>query len=242
LVTLKEDELVLPEGDSNLNEYIQFYVNDTLIPVEIYKGTRILEGKGILDVSGVLPSEELGRYTATIRVIQLPPHPVLEYSWEFDVLDEEPSLPGLPEGFRFVRPLPDSVITQRAYREGRLTPSRYRSGVADLRNGVCVGVLPHKIVEPGEFLEGDVFHKYHFVTLNGEPPRQGADISGATEPYRVNLYDDNGEVIASYVGPSSFKCWYVDLAPGQHEVLVEINKASGETIQYAWQFTIVPDE
>ena len=211
--TLLVDEITLSGDVTDWNDRVVLLIDETPIPVAIRLEEFESEPGRVLIVGR--QQLELGRHTATIRVAQLSPHPTLEYSWEFDILAEEPAFPGLPEGLQFVRPLPNSVISQHTYREGFVIPSRYlsRSAGADQRNGVCMGTMP----------ESDIY-VYQFITLDRRRPKN----------------DDI--IIGSKTSLSSITCWYVDLAPGQHEVVAKINKASGEEIEYTWQFTIVPDE
>jgi len=184
----------------------------------------------------------LGEHEATVRVRKASGE-VLEHSGRFTVRAEDPTVPGLPEGLQFVRPLPDSTITVQAYREERLLPAYYyQYGFANLRGGVCVGVLTSEVVETGDILDcGGVFRKFPFVALDGVPPDEGVTIEGGCELEKIMVTDEDGQVISSYPGPHAYKCWKVELAPGEHKVTVELRKTSGEAIEYTWRFTITPD-
>ncbi len=202
--------------------------------------TRVGQGlyPGTIDVRPVKSAAlDLGEHTATIRVRRTSGQ-VLVYSWTFTVLAEEPTLPGLPEGLQFVRPLPDSTVTVQAYQEDHLVPPYYAPGFTDPRGSVCAGVLSKKMVERGEFLDGSVGEKYFFTALDGTPPGSEAVIEGSYEPHQVSVLDDSGHVVASYVGPHHYWCWQVDLAPGKHEATIRLRNALGEVIDYTWAFTI----
>lgn len=237
--TLQLEEIAEPGetlGLEEVQERVEFLIDGELLDAEIIQSYRTTQ----VQIAGDF-SVSLGEHKATVRVRRTSGK-VLEYSWTFTVLAEEPTLSGLPEGFQFVRPLPDSTITLQDYRKERLVPRYYAPGFADLRGGVCAGILPGKIVESGEFLEeGGVARKYSFVALDGVPPGDDAVIEGGCEPFRVSIRDESGCVVASYVGPHHYKCWQIDLDPGEHEAVVQLRKASGEVIEYTWQFTITSD-
>jgi hypothetical protein len=206
--------------------------------------TRVSQGfqSGTMDVRPIKRAAlGLGEHTATIRVRRTSGQ-VLAYSWTFTVLAEEPTLPGLPEGLQFVRPLPDSTITVQAYQEERLVPPYYAPFFADLRGGVCAGIFPAKVVAPDESPdEHDVAKKYSFIALDGVPPGEGGPAvirAVGPEHLEVPVYDETEHIIAFYVGSHHYKCWQVDLAPGKHEATIQLRNALGEVIDYTWAFTI----
>jgi len=183
-------------------------------------------------------SLDLGEHLVAIRVLRTSGE-VLEFSWLFTVDENARIMPGLPEGFEFVRPLPDSTITLQDYREGDLVPGEYVPGFAILRGGVCYGILGGKVVEPGEFLTGlEVSNKARFVALDGASPGPVADIRGGSDLGLHEIYDASGHVIASYGGGQHYSCWYVDLAPGRHVATVRIERASGQVTEFTWWFVI----
>jgi hypothetical protein len=222
-------------GLEEIQNRVELLVDETPLDVEISpsyssRPTQVL-------VTGATPLD-LGWHRAVVKVHRTSGQ-ILEYEWEFNVVAEEPTLPGLPDEFYYVRPLPDSTITLQDYREQWLVPLYYYDGTASLPGGVCVGVVPEEIVEPGEYLdEGGVTRKYSFVALDGVPPGADAKIEAVLEPYRVSLTDERGREVGSYVGVHNSKCWYVDLAPGRHEATIQIRKASGERIEFTWWFVI----
>jgi hypothetical protein len=213
---------------------IELLVDGEFVDTEVSQGLR----SGTIDVRPVRRSAlSLGEHKVIIRVRRTSGE-VLKYSWPFTVLAEEPTLPGLPEGLQFVRPLPDSTTTVQAYQEEYLVPPYYAPGFADLRGGVCAGVLSGKVVERGEFLDGSVGEKYSFTSLDDTPPGSEAVIEGGYEPLKVSVFDDSGHTVASYVGPHHYWCWRIDLTPGKHEATVRLRNASGAEIDYTWAFTI----
>jgi hypothetical protein len=185
----------------------------------------------------VAPSPDPGEHQATIRV-QRTSGELLEFSWHFTVV-EEFVIPGLPEGFQFVRPFPNSTITLQDYQEGRLIPAEYTPGFANLKGGVCYGILGSKVVEQGEILTGlEVSEKARFVALDGVPPGPEAVIRGGSDLGLSETYDEMGQLITSYGGEQHYSCWRVDLAPGRHEVTVRLERASGQVTDFTWWFVI----
>jgi hypothetical protein len=187
------------------------------------------------------PMLALGPHTATVRVPKTTGGS-LEFSWAFEVVDRYPSQLDLPLGFIFVRPAPDSVVGLDAYREESLIPEYVFPDYANLEGGVCVGIVVGAFVEAGEFLNTeDVFAKYGFISLDGAAPSRKSDIVGEVELVEMSVVDAAGRKVASYPGPQSYKCWKVDLAPGEHEAKVEVRMASGNIIEYSWRFSIARD-
>jgi hypothetical protein len=239
---LELDEIVEPGETLELEEVqrrVEFMIDGELLDAQVVRGFK--PGAAQVQITGTFP-QGLGQHEATVRVNRTSSS-MLEYSWKFTVLAEEPTLPNLPEGFQFVRPLPDSVITLQAYQEEHLIPPYHAPAFADLRGGVCVGVVPGKIVEPGEFLDGsDVARKYSLVAIDGVSPDANTVVVVEYEPLEIEVFDeDTDRVIASYVGPHNYKCWRVELLPGEHSATVQLQKASGEVIEYTWRFTIASD-
>jgi hypothetical protein len=226
------DQFLDPE---ELQEHIEFSIDSEQVNVEIRPSLESAFRFGIYGQVDISP----GEHEATIRVRDLSDE-ILEYSWVFTVVDGDPTMMGLPEGMRFVRPLPDSVVTQLAYQEEDLVPRYYEPGPLDLRGSVCFGVLPDKLVGPGEFLDlAETRSRYYFIELDGIPPNSNAVIRGSTvEPLVVPVFNEEGDVIGSYIGPHQTKCWWIDLEPGEHEATVQVEMASGEVIDYTWRFTI----
>lgn len=238
--TLELDEIAEP-GErltlDELQERVEFLLDDQPVDAEIVEGIKPRQVQ-ILGRFGL----DLGEHTATVRVRRMSGER-LEFSWTFTVVAEEPTMPGLPEGLQFVRPLPDSTITQQAYREEHLVPGYYAPGFADLRGGVCFGVLPGKIVQPGEFLDGPTTSsKYAFVALDGAPSGPDAMIGKGYEPYQVRVFGEtHRQIIASYVGPHHYSCWQVDLAPDEHQATIQLQQTPEEVIEFTWWFTITND-
>ncbi len=240
--TLELEEIAEPGDTLGLEEMqskVEFLMDGKPLDAQVVRG--FIPDRAQVQIIGTFPLD-LGQHEATIRVHRTSGD-VLEYSWTFTVVAEEPTLPGLPEGFQFVRPLPDSIITLQAYREEHLVPPYHSPAFADLRGGVCVGVLPGKIVEPGEFLDGsDVARKYSLVTLDDISLDTNTVTVLEYEPLEIRVFDEvTGRMVASYVGPHNYKCWRVELSPGVHNATVQLQKASGEAIEYTWQFTITSD-
>jgi len=185
----------------------------------------------------------LGEHKATVRVRRTSGE-ILEYSWTFTVVAEEPSLPGLPEGLQFVRPLPDSTITMQAYQEEYLISS-YFAPVSYLlaRGAVCVGINPAKLLGPDELCLDieDASRRYSFVTLNGVSPDADARIGEEWMGADVVIVDETGNEISQGCLSNHCKCWKVDLTPGEHEVTVRLEQSSGREMEYSWRFTITSD-
>lgn len=182
----------------------------------------------------------VGEHEATVRVRRASGE-VLEYSWTFTVWAEEPTAPGLPEWLQFVRPLPNSTVTVQEYREANLVPAHL--GFGDFRGGICMGVQTCRIVELGEYLDcSGVLRKFSFVTLDGAPLHSvDATIEGGCELVLNETTDEEGRVVRSYPGPRAYQCLIIDLTPGEHEVTVQLQMASGEVVEYTWRFTITDD-
>jgi hypothetical protein len=228
-------------------------IGETLTPEDLQERTGLLVdghsiafelsedyGEGPRDKARVWVSfsPDPGEHRATIRVRRTSGE-MLEFSWVFTVDENAGAIPGLPEGFQFVRPLPDSTITRQEYRGGDSVPAEYVPGFAILDGGVCYGILGSKVVEPGEILEAEeVGKKARFVTLDGMSPGPDADIRGGADLGLYEVYDATGQVITSYGGAQHYECWQVDLAPGRHEVTVRIERASGQVTEFTWWFVI----
>ncbi len=236
--TLQLEEIAEPGetlGVEEMQGRVEFLMDGEVLDAEVERswkpGAAEVEIVGNFDLSA-------GEHEATVRVRRTSGE-VLEHSWTFTILDVETTMPGLPEGFRFVRPLPDSTITLQTYREEQMVPPYQAPAFADLRGGVCVGVLTNKIMEPGESLDCvSLSHKYPFVALDGVPPGRYTWIEERCAG-EIVIVGENGVVTS---GPSlHYKCWKIELAPGEHEATVQLRKASGEVIEYTWRFTITSD-
>ena len=225
----EQDEVLEVE---EMRERVEFLIDDEALNAEIGQGPRA--GVEEIEIVGDFDLTP-GEHRATVRVHRTSSE-VLEYSWVFTVL-EETTVSGLPLGLQFVRPLPDSTITLQAYQREQLVTTTF----GDLRNGVCVGAQPRDIVDHGENLDcHGVSGRYSFVSIDGASPGIFTEIEEycAGEFAVVNMEDD--VVIKS--GPSwHYKCWQIELAPGEHEVTVQLRRLSGEMIEYTWQFTITDD-
>jgi hypothetical protein len=210
-----------------------------VVDAEIERGHRT-DVEEVVITKGLVFS--LGEHEFTIRVHRISGE-VLEYSWTFTVVAEEPLLPGLPDVLQFVRPLPDSTITLRAYREEQLIPYYYAPRFPfDFRQSVCAGLHPRRIEEIEESRDAnEVSDKYAFVALDGVPPEPDAPIWNDYNVGEIYHYDETGDIIVETLVGWHCKCWWVDLAPGEHEATVRVEKASGEVIEYAWWFTITSD-
>jgi len=236
---LRLEEIAEPDetlGPEEMQERVDFLIDDELLVPEIVQSPK--PGSSEIAIIGDFALDR-GKHEATVRVRRTSGE-VLEYSWTFTILDAETTMAGLPEGLRFVRPLPDSTITLKAYREEQLVPSYQAPAYADLRGGVCVGVQTIEIVELGEDLDcAGVSRKYRFVILDGVSVGKHARIEEGCAGEIVVVSEDG----VTTSGPGShYKCWKVELAPGKHEVTVELRKASGEVVvEYIWWFTITND-
>jgi hypothetical protein len=224
-------------GLEEAQERVEFLMDGEMLDAEIKRGRK--PGAAEVEIVGDFDLAP-GQHKATVQVRRTSGE-VLEYSWTFTILDVEPTVPGLPEGLQFVRPLPDSIITLQTYRQEQLVPWYHAPAFADLRAAVCVGVLTSDIVEPGEDLDGKgVSRKYSFVALDGAAPGEYAKIEERHELGKCIIVDENGAV-TSYQCPHHYKCWQVELAPGQHEATIQLRNSSGQEIQYTWRFTITSD-
>nr|HID14846.1 hypothetical protein [Anaerolineae bacterium] len=222
-------------GVEEMQERVEFLMDGEVLDAEVKRGRK--PGAAEVEIVGNFDLSA-GEHEATVRVRRTSGE-VLEYSWTFTILDVETTMPDLPEGFRFVRPLPDSTITLQAYREEQLVPFYQAPAFADLRGGVCVGVLTIEIVETGENLDcASLSRKYPFVALDGVPPGKYAWIEERCAG-EIVIVTENG---VRTTGPGShYKCWKIELSPGEHEATIELRKASGEVIEYTWRFTITSD-
>ena len=106
-----------------------------------------------------------GEHRATIRVRRTSGE-MLEFSWVSTVDKRAHILPGLPEGFQFVRPLPDSTISRQAYRTELLVPSDYLPRFPVFLQGrVCVGVLGYEIAGwPSYFTVEEVYEMFSIAS------------------------------------------------------------------------------
>jgi len=187
-----------------------------------------------------------GEHRTTIRVRRTSGE-ILEFSWVFTVDKRAYILPGLPEGFQFVRPLPDSTISRQAYRTERLVPSGYLPGFpVFLQDGVCVGVLGYEIAGwPSYFTAEEVYEMFSIASLDGRPPDAEAISGGYEVPGEV-------ETICGYppgtvctptraqhdVSAHHYKCVVVDLAPGRHEATAVLEWPDGHVTEFTWWFVI----
>ncbi len=233
--TLQLEEIA-ESGETLIVEEIQkkveFLIDGEVLNVKIKRspkpGTQEVDIVGNFDLSP-------GEHTITVRVSRTSGE-VLEYSWTFTVLDGEPTVSGLPKGLQFVRPQPDSTISLRAYGEEQLVPLYQVPSFADLRGGVCVGVMSSEMMKPGENLDcADLSRKYPFVALDSISPSQYDWIEEQCAGEFIAV-DENGAITS--LPAAHYKCWKVRLAPGEHEATIQLHNASGEVIQYTWWFTI----
>lgn len=174
---------------------------------------------------------DFGQHTATLKVYNGNGEE-REFSWVFEVVAKDPSImPGLPYEFQFVRPIPDSVITSKAYYEDDLVPSIYLPGMGDLAGAVCAGVIQERIVESGEHLDRKgVVQKLTFVSLDNEPPTEVDERTCEVDLLKVVDAD------RSYAGNNFVCCWKKDLEPGEHHVVVRVEKS--EPVEFSWWFII----
>ncbi len=215
-----------------MQKRVEFWMDGEMLDAEIKRNSK--PGAQEVDIVGNFDLSP-GEHTATVRVSRTSGE-ALEYSWAFTVLDGEPTVPGLPEGLRFVRPLPDSTISLHAYREEQLVPLYQVPSFADLRGGVCVGVMSSEMMKPGENLDcADLSRKYPFVALDSISPSQYDWIEEPCAGEFIAV-DENGAITS--LPAAHYKCWKVSLAPGEHEATIQLHNASGEVIQYTWWFTI----
>jgi hypothetical protein len=171
---------------------------------------------GDVAVASAPVAPSLGNHRATIQVSASGCTP-LEYDWEF-LVTEESTIPGLPKGFWFVRPLPHSVLTRRAYREADL------GGVnlLGMPGSVCVGLdAAYWFRMSGLRGFDEVVAAYGIIAIDGRAP-SGDE---ANELWGVYTYD----------------CVKVDLKPGPHTATAQVLKTSGESVLYRWGFTITKD-
>lgn len=218
---------------TDLQTRTQFLLDDHLITVALAIDYERPEVGASVWAMG---SPSVGEHRVAIRVCRTSGE-ILEFSWSFSVDVYTFILPGLPEGFQFVRPLPDSTITLQDYQEEDLVPREYIPPFMGKVRGVCYGILASMIVEPGEVMP-DVDEKAHFVALDGEPPGPDAEIWYGSDLGLHEFYDETGQVITSYGGQQHYKCWRADLAPGRHEATVRIERASGQVTEFTWWFVI----
>ena len=220
----------------SIQERTQLVVDGHILQVEV---PSIIEDRLALLVDSSLFYPSLGEHQATIRVRRTSGE-MLEFTWRFTVV-EELVLPGLPWGLGFVRPVPDTTVSQQAYREEPLVPVDYLPGFADVGGGVCVGILASRVVERGEILTSDeVYDKFHIVALDGIPPGSTAVIEGGYDLGLSEIYE-GGRLVTSYEGGEHYKCWRVDLAPGRHEATVRLERASGQVTEFTWWFVITEE-
>lgn len=237
LANLYLDEILAPGEDlelSELQERVEWFLDGQVFDVEIAR--RGGQSREVLLISKKGLLFDVGTHEFTVRVHKTSGE-VLAYSWSFTVVAEIPPIVGLPEEFEFVRPLPNTTITMQAYQEELLVPPYRSPRVPSLLGSVCVGVYPGDVVKPGEQVDGDeIALQYDFVTLDGVPP--GADAEIRVGYGLVMFFDGRNEQRTSYPGPHNYKCWAIDLSPGKHEATVELQKPSGERLEYTWSFTI----
>jgi hypothetical protein len=191
----------------------------------------------------------LGKNQATIRVRRTSGE-VLEFSWGFTADVYTFILPGLPEGFQFVRPLPDSTITREEYRQEGLIPAEYVPGFTRLRGRVCVGVLGYEIAgRPSYFTAEEVHEMFSIASLDGRPPDTEAIAGGYEVPTEVVVFcgDPPDTTVctptrAQYdVSAHHYKCWVGDLAPGRHEATAVLEWPDGHVTEFTWWFVITED-
>jgi len=223
-------------GLEEIQERVEFLIDGKVLDAEIAWGHK--PGVPEVEISGDFEVGP-GEHVATVRVRRTSGE-VLKHSWTFTVLAEAPRVSGLPEGLWFVRPVPRSTITQQAYLQEQLVDF-FRSG--PLQGGVCVGILPDELVSPNELcLEcEDAPHRYSIVALDGTPLDNDVGRWKTREGGKVILDYGNGNTVEMCCATGGYECYYVDLAPGEHEATVRVVQASGEEIEYTWHFTITDD-
>lgn len=226
-----------PPKLEEMRERIEFLLDDAAMDVKIDQDYG--RGKKV-EISGGGLVFSLGEHKFTIRVHK-PSGEILEYSWTFTVTPDPTRIPGLPGALMFVYPLPDSTITLQAYKEGESGPF-FSTSSGRATECVCVGVDPGEVVQPGEQLGvEDVGRRYDFVALDGVPPAGNAQIGTIYDLAKLMFMDEDGKIVTSFPGPKHYKCWPIELAPGEHKVTVKVQKAPEEIIEYTWRFTITSD-
>ena len=228
------DPTLIPE-EAELAKHIMFFINDQPQVIQIEYWTPIRD-KEFVFLRGEFTLDP-GTYEAAV-VVQLASGATLEHRWPFTVVPEL-VWPGLPAGV-YVSPLPESTISQQAYQRSSFIPPQYFPCGA---GGICLGLMTEEIVERGEILGCvEVLSKVHLIALDGKRPAPaGNEVSLSCELVKFFETDPGGQIITSYPGPHAVEFWQLDLPPGEHLVVAELRRASGEPEYFAWRFTITED-
>jgi hypothetical protein len=148
----------------------------------------------------------------------------------------------LPSFLEFVAPAPKSEISIDSYNEGQHYPpiSEAHPAPQDGRQRICSELLSRVLLEPEDYFAVSS-QKGEFLPDRVTVYVDGAKVARDDEVIMVLsetvLEDENGRVIAR-APASHLICWPAKLERGIHVVTMEVNKTSGEVVNYSWSFTL----
>ena len=125
----------------------------------------------------------------------------------------------IPYYLEKVFPKPDSTVKVTEWDSG-----------FPVQRGVCVRLLGHRILEPGDDLSLREIDERTRLKLDG----MFVEII-QTNDYLTEFTTASG---ARCSGPYDI-CGHLDLQPGEYEASFLVQKTSGEKLEYTWRFWVV---
>jgi hypothetical protein len=140
-----------------------------------------------------------------------------------------------PEYLGLILPEPGSSYSVAEYETLAPTLGGWEATVP----GICLGVRPFWLMEPGDFptpdewlarihliVDGGMITEYHSILMNDSFGSEGID-------------SETGEVLFKAPDGSPYGiCYAATLGVGRHTVIFVAKKTSGEEATYTWQFRI----
>jgi hypothetical protein len=146
----------------------------------------------------------------------------------------------LPVFLQELIPAPGSTLSLESYQSGDHYDGSYPLGSTP--NRICAKINPEPLLEPGDFY-GSRNRIFEFLPNRLTVSVDGEELAWNVEELVVilgmyQLRDEDGEVVAQTGGPQ-VPCWVAELKRGEHVAVMKVTKTSGETIEYAWSFTLL---
>ncbi len=138
----------------------------------------------------------------------------------------------LPNFLEDVYPAPGSVIKHDCYIKGL-------EGLS-LQVGIYATIVTEKIVETGDNLNLDAINERIELKVHPLLDEDNSRTYFGADTMELQKYDDEGNLIATWGGPTVWKSMPVELASDEYIATIRVQKTSGDILEYSWSITIEP--
>jgi hypothetical protein len=147
----------------------------------------------------------------------------------------------LPDFLDYLVPEPGTSLSLKDYQTGQHSGSYYSP--VEAKNRICARIITEPILEPGDFYSTrnqafDFLPERLNIFVDGQQLEWNLDEMAVGGGFQLRNED---MVITAETAMNNWVCWLAELQPGEHTAVMNVQKTSGESIEYAWSFTLTDE-